>query len=122
MKTRLGLIALLSISFAVTLVVPALTGCSTPPTQRVTAAQTLKATGQIAEGAVTVAAQLFRDGRITAVQARQVMDFYDNRFQPAFRLAVATGQSDLQPASPDLVALATQLAALVAEFQRKAAP
>ncbi len=94
-------------------------GCSTAPTERVAAVQTLKSVGQTAEAAVVLSAQLFRDGKITGAQARQVMDFYDQKFQPAFRFAVAAARSDLgSVASPDVMNLASQLSALVASFSR----
>lgn len=93
------------------------TGCSTAPSARVVQVQSLKAVGHAAEAAVSLAANLYAGNRITAAQAKQVMEFYDQRFQPAFRLAVAAVNANLDStASPDLVALATQLSALVASF------
>jgi hypothetical protein len=98
-------------------IVPSFTGCGTAPSQRVVAVQSLKAVGQSADATVALSAQLYRDGRITADQARGVMDFYDTKFQPAYRLAVSSVQADLSSiASPDLAALAAQLAALVAPY------
>jgi hypothetical protein len=92
--------------------------CSTAPSNRVQAVQTLKAVGQSAEAAVTLAAQLFRDGKINAAQAQTVVEYYDQKFQPAFRLAVAAVNSDLSSvASPDILALANQLSAMVIVFQ-----
>lgn len=92
--------------------------CSTAPSARVIQVQTLKAVGQSAESAVALSAQLYRDGKITAAQARQVMDFYDTRFQPTYRLAVAAVNANLDSiASPDVLALANQLSALVISFQ-----
>ena len=64
-------------------------GCATPPAQRVVSVQTLKTIGQSAEATVTLSAQLYAAGKITAPQAREVFDFYNGKFQPAFRLAVA---------------------------------
>lgn len=93
------------------------TGCATAPSARVAQVQSLKAVGQSAEAAVSLSAQLYRDGKITGAQARAVMDFYDARFQPAFRLAVAAVNANLDSlASPDLLALASQLSALVAQY------
>lgn len=95
------------------------TGCATPPSGRVAQVQTLKAVGHSAEAAVSLAANLYAAKRITAEQARQVMALYDVRFQPAFRLAVAAANANLDSfASPDLVGLAAQLTALVASFGR----
>lgn len=93
------------------------TGCQTTPSERVVQVQTLLAVGQSAEGTVGLSAQLYRDGKITAVQARSVLDFYNNKFQPAYRLAVATAQSNLATlASPDMMNLASQLSALVMQL------
>lgn len=95
-----------------------LTSCSTAPSARVVQVQTLKSVGQTADTAVALSAQLYRDGKITPAQARQVLDFYDNKFQPAFRLAVTAVQANLDSiASPDVAALASQLSALVIQFQ-----
>lgn len=94
------------------------TGCQQAPSARVVQVTTLKAVGHSAESAVELSAQLYRDGRITAAQARQVMDLYDNRFIPAFRFAVAAVNANLDSvASPDLIGLANELIGLVASFQ-----
>jgi hypothetical protein len=93
-------------------------GCSIPPSSRVTQVTTLKALGATAAGVVTVSAQLYQQGQITAEQARQINDFFDRRFQPAYRLAVQAVNSDLNSlASPELIALAAQLSALLVSFQ-----
>lgn len=93
-------------------------GCSTPPSERVVQVQTLKAVGHSAEGVVALSARLYQQRVITAEQARQVMDFYDLKFQPAFRVAVAAVQGNLDSiASPDLVSLAAQLSDLLIQFQ-----
>lgn len=89
-------------------------GCSTPPSVRVVEVQSLKAVGEAAEAAVALSAHLYASGTVTATQARAVIDFYDGKFQPAFRLAATAARADLsQPASADLAALASQLVALV---------
>lgn len=94
------------------------TSCSTAPSARVAQVQTLKAVGNSADAAVALSAQLFRDNRITAVQAREVITFYNTKFQPAFRLAVSMVNANLDSlASPDLISLASQLASLVIQFQ-----
>lgn len=101
-------------------VVALTTSCSIPPSQRVVTVQTLKAVGQSAETAVSVSAQLYQSGQITAAQARQVMDFYDNKFQPSYRIAVSAANADLSSvASPDLLTLASQLSNLVSSLQKK---
>ena len=101
------------------LVVPTFHGCSSTPNERTAYVQTLKAVGATAESAVSLSAQLYRDGRITPAQAREVADFYDKKFQPVFRLAVSTAKADISTvASPDLVALASQLASLVTSLTK----
>jgi len=96
------------------------TGCGTPPSERVAQVQTLKAVGHTAEAAVALSAQLYRDGVIDAVQAHRVLNIYDLKFQPAYRVAVATVNANLDSiASPDLVALASEIASLVASYQTK---
>lgn len=105
------------IIFCLAFAFPVTPGCTTPPSARVVAVQTLRAVGATAEAAVATSAQLFKDGRITAQQARDVMAFYDSKFQPAFRLAVTASKSNLDSiASPDLVTLATQLTTLVSQL------
>jgi len=99
------------------LAVPMVPGCKTAPSERVVAVQTLRAVGSSAEAAVSLSAQLYRDGKITAAQSRAVIDLYDQKVQPAFRLAVTAAKSNLDSfASPDLVNLASQLTALVSEY------
>lgn len=107
---------------ALALSIPVFTpGCAnTPQTEkaRVVAVQTLKSVGQAAETAVGLSAQLYRDGKITAVQARQVLDLYNHEFQPVFRMAVTAAHSDYSSiASSDLITLSAQISALVISFQ-----
>lgn len=121
MKTRsvITIIAALCAFFTV----PSFVGCSSPPSARVVQVQSLKAVGQSAEAAVTLSANLYGAGQITAVQARQVMDFYNQKFQPAFRVAVSAVNANLDSiASPDLQALANQLSNLVAAFANNHTP
>lgn len=100
---------------------PVFTGCQTAPDQRVFAVQTLKAVGESADAAVGLSAQLYRDGKITPAQARQVLDFYNLKFQPSYRVAVSAVNSDLSTiASPDVMNLASQLSALVLSLQSPA--
>ena len=116
MKTKLLLLA-----FALGLLAPAalsLTGCSTPPASRTAEVTTLRTLGLAAQGSIDLSAQLYRDGHITAEQARAIAEFYDNTFQPAYRLAAAAVQQNLDTSAPaNLVALASQLAALVVRYQ-----
>lgn len=92
------------------------TGCSTAPSARVAAVQTLKAAGLSAKTALDAAAVLLREGRITVAQWQRVATFYDTRWQPTFAFAVSAARSDLDVASPQIVALAAEFAALVAQF------
>lgn len=94
------------------------TGCQQAPSARVVQVQTLRAVGESAEAAVALSAQLYRDGRISAVQANQVRIYYDFKFQPVYRLAVSSVKADLTSiASPDVLSLANELSALVISFQ-----
>ncbi len=94
------------------------TGCSTPPSSRVTQVQTLKAVGEAAEAAVAASARLFYAGAITSAQAKQIADIYDNKFQPAFRVAIVAVNANLESvASPDLIAIAAQMSSLILSFQ-----
>jgi uncharacterized protein YoaH (UPF0181 family) len=111
---------LICLLIALHLTVPAIvlsTSCHQAPSTRVVQVQTLKAVGQSADAAVALSAQLYRDHRITAAQARVVADFYDAKFQPAFRVAVVAVNANLDSiASPDLMILAAQLSSLVAAY------
>lgn len=91
--------------------------CNMAPSSRVVQVQTLKAVGHTAEAALATSAQLYASHQITAAQARQVMDFYDNRFQPVYRIAVNAAKANLDSiASPELADLAAQISALVASY------
>lgn len=100
------------------------TGCKTAPAERVVqvqslqSLQSLKSVGQAAEQAVVVSARLYQDGQLTAAQAREVLDFFNQKFQPAFRLAVLAVQSDLSPASPEVLSLGGQLSALLLSYRK----
>lgn len=94
-------------------------GCATTGRTQVVQAQTLKSVGQLAEAAVSTTALLYRDGKVTADQAREVNDFFDKTFQPSFRLALAAVKGDANAvASADVVALAGQLTAIVARISK----
>lgn len=95
----------------------ATTGCHTAPTARVQQVTTLKVIGATVDTAMTTAAHLLKDDRITWAQWQRIAAFHDEQFQPAFNLAVAAVQADLDSvASPDVVALAGQLSALIAPY------
>lgn len=93
-------------------------GCTTAPSGRVAAVQTLKAVGLSAKTAMDASTELLKRDTITVAQWEKVASFYDNRFQPAYRLAVTAVNSDFSSlASPDLVNLAIELNALVASLK-----
>lgn len=95
-------------------------GCQTAPSERVQEVKTLKAVGLAVDGTMRLAAQLYHDGKISADVWRQVALVHDAQFQPAFNLAVKAVQSDLSSvASPDLVGLASQLAAILTPYLTK---
>lgn len=93
------------------------TGCASGSSQQVNAVQTLKIIGQTAKSSMDASTQLLKQGSITVAQWQRIADFYDQKFQPTYSLAVAASRSDLSTiASPDLLALATQFASLVAQL------
>jgi len=109
---------LLIVALAVTPV--AYVGCKTAPNERVQTVISLKVAGQLAESAVASSAILYRDGIIDADDARKVADFYDKKFQPAYRTAVTFARADLNsPATPEVAALAAELSNLVLQLSRK---
>ena len=116
MKTlRLALFLCLAVAFAGTASVT-FTACTT--TQQVQTDQTLLTIGTAANSAMQIAAQLYHNGQITTAQWQAIATFHDTRFLPAFNTAVAAFAADMSKAAPaDLIALANQLAALVAAFQ-----
>lgn len=98
------------------LVIPLTPGCPTVPSERVIANRTLQVLGTTAKAAMDSATAALKSGRITVEQWRKVATFYDDRWQPAYTFAAAAAKSDLSGlASPDLDALATEFANLVAQ-------
>lgn len=98
----------------------AISGCGTAPAARTEAATTLRIVGLTAKAGIDSAALLLRDGQITPAQWSSLAGFYDLKFQPAYQLAVATARADLNsPAAPELLALAKQFSALVADLTAK---
>lgn len=91
-------------------------GCKTAPSERVQVVTTLKALGAARDTAMQVAGQLWLSGKIDDAQRDKIIDFHDNKFQPAYRIAVAGVQADLTLASPDLVNLFAQLQALIPSY------
>lgn len=100
---------------------PALhTGCQTAPSARVTEVQTLGVVGSSAKSAMDTATQLLKSGQITVPQWQAIANFYDNRWQPTYNLAVSAVQSNLSTiASPDLSGLLQQFLSLVAQLSTK---
>lgn len=97
--------------------------CSTAPTQRGQTVTTLKIVGASVDASMKIAVQLLRDGHITAAQWNLIATIHDQKFLPAYNLAVAAVQANLDTvASPDLAALAAQLASIVASYQPKQSP
>jgi hypothetical protein len=93
-------------------------GCTTA--SQVQAVQTLETVGLAVDAAMATSASLYHNGQITQAQWQQIADFHDQKFIPAYKLAIQVAQSNLSSvASPDIVTLSTQLAALVASFQIK---
>ena len=109
-------IRLLILALAVAIAPVAYQGCTTPPSERVQVVTTLKALGAARDTAMQVAGQLWLAGKIDDAQRDKIIDFHDNKFQPAYRLAVAGVQADLTIASPDLVNLFAQLQALIPSY------
>jgi hypothetical protein len=96
-------------------------GCQTAPNARVQTVTTLKVVGASVDATMRLGAQLLRDGKITRAQWDQLAVIHDAKFQPAFNLAVSAVQANLDSvASPDLLALSSQLAALISSFQTPA--
>jgi hypothetical protein len=111
------LITILALAFAVTVIQ---TGCGTPVAQRTQAVQTLEIVGQTAKTAIQASATLLAKGQITVAQWNQISTIYDTQFQPAYAIAVQAVNSDLSSvASPDIAALAGQIAALATSFATK---
>ncbi len=91
-----------------------LVACKTAPAARVSEVRTLEAVGLAAKATLDAAAGMLAKGQITVDQWRSVSSFYMSKWQPAYTAAVVAVRSDLSsPASPDLLALALQFAALL---------
>lgn len=106
--------AILLLAFSALLLCPlAFTGCQQPPSERVAVVTTLRVLGATAQASMDASTDLLARGSISVAQWHQVADFYDRKWQPAFRVAVSTSGSDLTLASPELSRLAVELAILV---------
>lgn len=97
-----------------------MSGCQTAPSARVEQVKTLKIVGASVDATMKVAAQLYHDGKISAEVWGKIAAIHDTQFQPAFNFAVQAVQADVSSvASPDLVTLSLQLAALIAPYLEK---
>jgi hypothetical protein len=86
-------------------------GCESSPSAEVVTVRTLTATGTAAKAVVDGAARAYLAGALSEERWLKVASFYDDRFQPAFRLAVAlAGTEKSTPA--DLLALLADLQTL----------
>lgn len=119
MKLLIRILALAVFAVAV----PVLqTGCpSIPaPQKRVVAVQTLLAVAHTAEDAVKLAGDLYLAGQLTLPQMHEVVDFYNRKWKPAYKIAKDAALGDLSSAaSPDVAKIASDLLALVLSFTTK---
>jgi hypothetical protein len=115
MKLPRLLVLLLAFSFAC--ISPAIvTGCANTPTTQAAKYKTLATVGAAAQAAMDSTTALLKAGKITVPQFQKVATFYDTRFQPSFRFAVAAAQADLSTAaSPDVTTLLANFLTLIAE-------
>lgn len=114
------LFTILALAFFATAMPVYEAGCTTPPDARHTQYATLKAVGDAADGIVATSAHLYASGAITADQARSIKTLFDTKFHPAYLVAVNAAHTDLSTQIPEnLIALASQLAALLQTYQTK---
>jgi hypothetical protein len=87
------------------------TGCGTTQVQQ---AQTLEAVGVAAKLTIDTAAILLAENKISVQKFQDIARFYDNKFQPAFRIALAHVEGNTKnPAPLQLVSLAAELSNLL---------
>lgn len=86
-------------------------GCESAPSGEVVAVRTLAATGATAKAVVDAAARAYVAGHLSEERWLKVAHFYDHRFQPAFRLAVALADTE-QVATGEILALLADLQTL----------
>lgn len=100
---------------------PFYAGCPvTTPATKTAEYKTLASVGLSAQAGMDTAAQLLKAGTISVAKFQTVASFYDNNFQPVYKLAVTIARSDLTLiANPDVVAVSSQLATLVAQLTAK---
>jgi len=117
MKKFISIIAILSLWVGFFSLPISQTGCKSTPEQRTQTVQTLKIVGQSAKTSMDAATQLLKQGSISVAQWQKVATVYDTQWQPTYAIAVNAAHSNLDSiADPELIGIAAQLAALVAEF------
>lgn len=115
MKQFRFLVIAVALLFAAPLFVTS--GCSA--TNQTVAYRTLGVVGASADSAMKTATSMLKNGTITVAQWQKAADIHDKQFQPAYNLALASVQANLNSiASPELQGLADQLAALILSFQK----
>lgn len=87
------------------------------PATQLTAVQTLQTVAASTKAAMDTATALLKSGQITVTQWQAIANFYDNKFQPAFNLAVTAVGSDLTaPAGTTIADLATSFLTQVSQL------
>lgn len=112
--------ALISLCLLCALPAPFLTtSCMNTTQTQATKYKTLAAVGAAAQAAMDSTTALLKAGKIPVAQFQKVADYFDGKFQPSFRFAVATAKADLSTlASPDITTLLAQFTTLVAEVSK----
>ena len=85
-------------------------GCVVTEAQKV---HSIQAMGESAKATLDGAAFLYVKGKITKEQWTTIADFYDNKFQPAFRLLLASQNSGRKE---EVAALLVRFTNLVASY------
>lgn len=95
-------------------------GCQQAPSVKTVEYQSLLTVGTAAKAGMDAATVLLKQGQITVPQWQKVATFFDTKWQPTYAVAVSAARADLSTvASPDVLALATQFAQLVASLTTK---
>ena len=108
-KYRSILVALMLLGLSAPVVLQ--TGCTSKQSQN--AYVTIDATGKAAKASLDASTQLLKQGAITVAQWQKIADAYDNVFQPAYALAIASAGVASAPAPQALIDQQTALAASV---------
>jgi hypothetical protein len=100
------------------------TGCAAlnTPSAKSTEVVTLKVLGASRDTAMKVAAQLYKDGKLSDAQWVKLRDLHD-KFQGAYNLAVDAVKGDTSTfANADMLALFGELSALILSYQTPPSP